>query len=91
MAFDGCFHDTDIDLSTFPQLTDLAVEPPMSSQNSIVPEAPLTLGTRLRKTPPLRHHLQLLMSNSYMIDSYSRILFPLAYLTFNIIYWSIYT
>ncbi|KAF7691590.1 gamma-aminobutyric acid receptor subunit rho-3 [Silurus meridionalis] len=91
MAFDGCFHDTDIDLSAFPQLTNLGVEPPVSSQNSSVPEAPPTLGTRLHKTPRLRHHLHLLMSNSYMIDSYSRILFPLAYLTFNIIYWSIYT
>lgn len=91
MAFDGCFHDNDIDLSTFPQLTDLGMEPPVSSQNSSVPEAPPALGTRLRKTQPLKHHLHLLMSNSYMIDSYSRILFPLAYLTFNIIYWSVYT
>lgn len=91
MAFDGCFHDPDMELSTFPQLTDLVVEAPMSSQNSSVPEVPPALGTRLRKTRPLRYHLQLLMSNSYIIDSYSRILFPLAYLTFNIIYWSVYT
>ncbi|KAK2814787.1 hypothetical protein Q7C36_023053 [Tachysurus vachellii] len=91
MAFDGCFHDPDMELSTFPQLTDLGVEAPMSSQNSSVPEVPPALGTRLRKTRPLRYHLQLLMSNSYIIDSYSRILFPLAYLTFNIIYWSVYT
>ncbi|KAM9436676.1 gamma-aminobutyric acid receptor subunit rho-3 [Clarias gariepinus] len=91
MAFDGCFHDDDMALSTFPQLTDLGADPPVSSQNSSVPEAPPALGTRLRKSSPLSHHLHLLMSNSYMIDSYSRVLFPLAYLTFNIIYWSIYT
>lgn len=91
MAFDGCFHDADMELSTFPRLTDLSVERPVSSQNSSVREVPPALGTRLRKTQPLIHHLHLLMSNSYVIDSYSRLLFPLAYLTFNIIYWSIYT
>ncbi|TTX55696.1 Gamma-aminobutyric acid receptor subunit rho-3 [Bagarius yarrelli] len=91
MAFDGCFHDPDMELSAFPQLTDLGMEASMSLQNSSVREAPPAPGTRLRSRRSVRDHLHLLMKNSYMIDSYSRILFPLAYFTFNIIYWSIYS
>ncbi|KAL7840657.1 hypothetical protein AOLI_G00259800 [Acnodon oligacanthus] len=91
MAFDGCFHDTDVELSPYPPLADLNIDQQASSQSSTVPAPSPVLGTRLRHSRPLRYHLQLLMSNSYIIDSYSRILFPLAYVLFNIIYWSIYT
>uniref|UniRef100_A0AAR2JGQ8 Gamma-aminobutyric acid (GABA) A receptor, rho 3b n=1 Tax=Pygocentrus nattereri TaxID=42514 RepID=A0AAR2JGQ8_PYGNA len=91
MAFDGCFHDTDVELSPYPPLADLSMDQQVSSQSSTVPDPPPVLGTRLRRSRPLRYRLQLLMSNSYIIDSYSRILFPLAYVLFNIIYWSIYT
>ncbi|KAG7255583.1 hypothetical protein CRUP_014954 [Coryphaenoides rupestris] len=47
-------------------------------------------GTRLRRENPVLKNLRLLMSNSYMIDSYSRIVFPVTYLLFNVIYWSLY-
>ncbi|KAG7515771.1 gamma-aminobutyric acid receptor subunit rho-3-like [Solea senegalensis] len=85
MAFDGCFHDNDIDqeVSSSPN-----TERNTQSQNSTVC-AP-TEGTRLRRRHPLRQNLRFIMSNSYMIDSYSRVIFPLAYLLFNIIYWSLY-
>uniref|UniRef100_A0A8B9KRJ9 GABA(C) receptor n=1 Tax=Astyanax mexicanus TaxID=7994 RepID=A0A8B9KRJ9_ASTMX len=91
MAFDGCFHDTDVELSPFPPLGDLSMDHQVSSQSSTVPDPPPVLGMRLRRTRPLSYHLQLIMSNSYIIDSYSRFLFPLAYVLFNIIYWSIYS
>ncbi|KAI4898584.1 hypothetical protein NFI96_033246 [Prochilodus magdalenae] len=91
MAFDGCFHDADMELSPFPPLAELSMDQQVSSQSSTVPDPPPVLGTRLRRTRPLHYHLQLVMSNSYVIDSYSRFLFPLAYVLFNIIYWSIYT
>ncbi|KAL6462712.1 hypothetical protein MHYP_G00291340 [Metynnis hypsauchen] len=91
MAFDGCFHDTDVELSPYPPLADLSMDQQASSQSSTVPAPSPVLGIRLRRSRPLSYHLQLLMSNSYIIDSYSRILFPLAYVVFNIIYWSIYT
>ncbi|XP_037543354.1 gamma-aminobutyric acid receptor subunit rho-3a [Nematolebias whitei] len=89
MAFDGCFHDNDIDLAPFPEVditpnTDRSTE----SQNSTASAPPD--GTRLRRRNTLKYNMSFIMSNSYMIDSYSRVLFPLAYLLFNIIYWSLY-
>lgn len=89
MAFDGCFHDNDIDLTSFPEVsTTPNTERNTQSRNSTV-SAP-TEGTRLRRKHPLKQNLSFIMSNSYMIDSYSRVIFPLAYLLFNIIYWSMY-
>ncbi|XP_045896549.1 gamma-aminobutyric acid receptor subunit rho-3a isoform X3 [Micropterus dolomieu] len=89
MAFDGCFHDNDIDLASFPEVSSTPnTDRNSQSRNSTV-SAP-TEGTRLRRTHPLKHHLSFIMSNSYMIDSYSRVIFPMAYLLFNIIYWSLY-
>lgn len=90
MAFDGCFHDNEIDLTPFPEVSSTPnTERNTQTRNSTV-SAP-TEGTRLRRKHPLRRNLSFIMSNSYMIDSYSRVLFPLAYLLFNIIYWSLYT
>ncbi|XP_054606977.2 gamma-aminobutyric acid receptor subunit rho-3 isoform X1 [Nothobranchius furzeri] len=90
MAFDGCFHDDDIDLTTFhgmaPTLTSNPLNTP--SQNSDLRPAE---GTRLRRQRSVRENVDLLVSNSYMIDSYSRLAFPLAYLLFNTIYWSLYS
>lgn len=91
MAFDGCFHDTDIELSTFPPMSDLNSDPCMTSLNSAVPDLPRVMGTRLRRRRSIRQSVNHIMSNSYKIDSYSRIFFPVAYIFFNIIYWSIYS
>ncbi|XP_066521617.1 gamma-aminobutyric acid receptor subunit rho-3 [Hoplias malabaricus] len=85
MAFDGCFYDMGIELA------DLSIDHQASSRSSTMADPPPALGVRLQHSRPLRFHFQLLMSNSYIIDSYSRVLFPLAYVIFNIIYWSIYT
>ncbi|KAG1943977.1 gamma-aminobutyric acid receptor subunit rho-3 isoform X1 [Pimephales promelas] len=91
MAFDGCFHDQDIELSAFPRLSDLNMDTCVSSRNSTTPDLPPILGTRLRRRRSIRQSVNHIMNNSYKIDSYSRILFPLAYFLFNIIYWSIYS
>lgn len=89
MAFDGCFHDNDIDLTSFPEVSSTPnTERNTQSRNSTV-SVP-TEGTRLRRKEPLKLNLSFIMSNSYMIDSYSRVIFPLTYLLFNIIYWSMY-
>ncbi|XP_028451913.1 gamma-aminobutyric acid receptor subunit rho-3a [Perca flavescens] len=98
MAFDGCFHDNDIDLTSFPEVSSTPnTERNTQSRNSTVSglsrnstvSGP-TEGTRLRRKYPLKLSLSFIMSNSYMIDSYSRVIFPMAYLLFNIIYWSMY-
>lgn len=90
MAFDGCFHDNDIELTPFPGLA-----PPLTSEPLTTPtqnqEFRLSEGTRLRRQRSVRENVDLLVSNSYMIDSYSRLAFPLSYLLFNTIYWSLYS
>uniref|UniRef100_A0A3Q3EE46 Gamma-aminobutyric acid type A receptor subunit rho3a n=1 Tax=Labrus bergylta TaxID=56723 RepID=A0A3Q3EE46_9LABR len=89
MAFDGCFHDNEIDLASFPEVASTPnTERNTQARNSTV-SAP-TEGTRLRRKHPVKQNLSFIMSNSYMIDSYSRVIFPMAYLLFNIIYWSLY-
>uniref|UniRef100_A0A8C9V2V9 GABA(C) receptor n=1 Tax=Scleropages formosus TaxID=113540 RepID=A0A8C9V2V9_SCLFO len=90
MAFDGCFHDNDIDLQPFPDISGPnASDQPTSHHNSA--QSPASEGTWLHRKRSVRKNLDFIMSNSYMIDSYSRALFPLAYLLFNIIYWSMYS
>ncbi|XP_042588856.1 gamma-aminobutyric acid receptor subunit rho-3-like isoform X2 [Cyprinus carpio] len=90
MAYDGCFHD-DIDVSPFPELpttpSTTRTIPPRASST----EPPPTEGTRLWRKRSVGKNIRFIMSNSYMIDSYSRIIFPVAYLLFNIIYWCIYS
>lgn len=90
MAFDGCFHDNDIELTPFPRLVPTLTPNPLetSTQSS---EAPPTEGTRLRRQRSVRENVDLLLRHSYMIDTYSRMAFPLSYLLFNIIYWSMYS
>ncbi|XP_053715122.1 gamma-aminobutyric acid receptor subunit rho-3 [Synchiropus splendidus] len=86
MAFDGCFHDDDIELTSFSP-TETALTPdPLAPSDARPPP-----GTRLRRQRSVRENVDLLMSNSYMIDSYSRLAFPLSYLLFNVVYWSLYS
>uniref|UniRef100_A0A3P8SJD9 GABA(C) receptor n=1 Tax=Amphiprion percula TaxID=161767 RepID=A0A3P8SJD9_AMPPE len=90
MAFDGCFHDNDIELTPFPRMAPTLTSDPLTPppQN---PAVRPTEGTRLRRQRSVRENVDLLVSNSYMIDSYSRLAFPLSYLLFNTIYWSLYS
>lgn len=90
MVLDGCFHDNEIDLTSFLDVSSTPVtERNTQARNSTV--SANTEGTRLRRKHPVKQHLSFIMSNSYMIDSCSRVIFPLAYLLFNIIYWSLYS
>ncbi|XP_066507054.1 gamma-aminobutyric acid receptor subunit rho-3a isoform X2 [Hoplias malabaricus] len=91
MAYDGCFHDNEIDLSPFPELPTTPSTEQTAPPRNLSTEPPHTEGTRLWRKRSVRHNINFIMSNSYMIDSYSRIIFPVAYLLFNIIYWSMYS
>nr|XP_046173068.1 gamma-aminobutyric acid receptor subunit rho-3-like [Oncorhynchus gorbuscha] len=93
MAFDGCYHDNDIDLTPFPELpsTPNTERSRTATSRNSAAEPPPTEGTRLRRKKSIKHNLSFIMSNSYMIDSYSRVIFPMTYLMFNIIYWSMYS
>ncbi|XP_066555114.1 gamma-aminobutyric acid receptor subunit rho-3 [Amia ocellicauda] len=87
MAFDGCFHDNEIELTPFPEIPHNVEQPPPRNSS----EPPPTEGRRLRRRRSLKSNVEYIMNNSHIIDSYSRILFPAAYVLFNIIYWSLYS
>ncbi|XP_035475725.1 gamma-aminobutyric acid receptor subunit rho-3 isoform X1 [Scophthalmus maximus] len=91
MAFDGCFHDNDIELSPFPGMTPTPLTSDPLAAPTQNPDIRPTGGTRLRRQKSVWENVDLLVSNSYMIDSYSRLAFPLSYLLFNVIYWSLYS
>ncbi|KAG7268222.1 hypothetical protein CRUP_010685 [Coryphaenoides rupestris] len=97
MAFDGCFHDDEIELTSYPGTVSgtMTSDPRESPPPSLAGGEPPTVGggggVRLRRQRSLREHVDLLLSNSYMIDSYSRLAFPLSYLLFNVVYWSLYS
>nr|XP_023843859.1 gamma-aminobutyric acid receptor subunit rho-3 [Salvelinus alpinus] len=96
MAFDGCYHDNDIDLMPYPELpstpnTERSRTATLRNSRNSAAEPPPTEGTRLRRKKSIKHNLSFIMSNSYMIDSYSRVIFPMTYLLFNITYWSLYS
>ncbi|XP_076147317.1 gamma-aminobutyric acid receptor subunit rho-3 [Alosa pseudoharengus] len=90
MAFDGYYLEADIELTDFSSMPTLSADPPGFPTDPAADVPPAT-GTRLWKRRPVQHYIDLVISNSYLIDSYSRIGFPLAYLLFNIIYWSVYS
>ncbi|XP_061569071.1 gamma-aminobutyric acid receptor subunit rho-3-like [Cololabis saira] len=90
MAFDGCFHDNDMELTPFPRMAATLADDPLTSP-SPSPDIRPTEGTRLRRQRSVRQNVDLLVNNSYMIDSYSRLAFPLSYLLFNTIYWCLYS
>ncbi|XP_034036452.1 gamma-aminobutyric acid receptor subunit rho-3-like [Thalassophryne amazonica] len=90
MAFDGCFHDEDIELTSYLRMAPALMSEPLTAEDQIPESRPLE-GTRLRRQRSLRENVDLLVTNSYMIDSYSRVVFPLSYLLFNTVYWSLYS
>ncbi|KAM7369614.1 hypothetical protein PAMP_010924 [Pampus punctatissimus] len=90
MAFDGCFHDSDIELTPFPQMAPTLTSEPLTTATQS-PDIRPSEGTRLRRQRSVRENVDLLVNNSYMIDSYSRLAFPLSYLLFNTIYWCLYS
>lgn len=89
MAFDGCFHDNDIELTTFPRMAPALTSDPLTAPSPNSDPRPPE-GMRLRRQRSVRENVELLVNNSYMIDSYSRLAFPLSYLLFNTVYWSLY-
>lgn len=90
MAFDGCFHDNEMELTPFPRMTPTLTSDPLATPSQVSDTRPIE-GTRLRRQRSVRENVDLLVSNSYLIDSYSRLAFPLSYLLFNTIYWSLYS
>ncbi|XP_003783992.1 gamma-aminobutyric acid receptor subunit rho-3 [Otolemur garnettii] len=84
MAFDGCYHDADIDQASLS----------LHSEDSIKGKStgsPSTDSPQIKRRKSLGGHVgRIILENNHVIDTYSRILFPIMYIIFNLLYWGVY-
>uniref|UniRef100_A0A6J0V3N1 Gamma-aminobutyric acid receptor subunit rho-3 isoform X3 n=1 Tax=Pogona vitticeps TaxID=103695 RepID=A0A6J0V3N1_9SAUR len=87
MAFDGCYHepDPDIDFTTF------SVHSTESSTRERAPSIANPDAPRIKRKRSLRGNVgRIILQNNHVIDTYSRIIFPIVYIVFNFFYWGLY-
>ena len=87
MAFDGCYHDgkTDMDQTSFSLHSE---EDALQARciSNLTADSP-----QIKRRKSLGGQVgRIILENNHVIDTYSRILFPTVYITFNLFYWSIY-
>ncbi|XP_037600809.1 gamma-aminobutyric acid receptor subunit rho-3 isoform X2 [Cebus imitator] len=86
MAFDGCYHDTEIDVDQ----TSLS----LNSEDFIRRKSicsPSSDSSQIKRRKSLGGHVgRIILENNHVIDTYSRILFPIVYILFNLFYWGVY-
>ncbi|XP_004773060.1 gamma-aminobutyric acid receptor subunit rho-3 [Mustela putorius furo] len=87
MAFDGCYHDckTEMDQTSFS----------LYSEEDSVQErstgSPSTNSSQIKRRQSLGEDVgRIILENNHVIDTYSRIFFPIVYIIFNLFYWGIY-
>ncbi|XP_032207370.1 gamma-aminobutyric acid receptor subunit rho-3 isoform X2 [Mustela erminea] len=87
MAFDGCYHDckTEMDQTSFS----------LHSEEDSVQErstgSPSTNSSQIKRRQSLGEDVgRIILENNHVIDTYSRIFFPIVYIIFNLFYWGIY-
>ncbi|XP_012508283.1 PREDICTED: gamma-aminobutyric acid receptor subunit rho-3 [Propithecus coquereli] len=85
MAFDGCYHDSDMDQTSF------SLHSEEDSMRGKCTGSPGTDSSQIKRRKSLGGHVgRIILENNHVIDTYSRILFPIVYIIFNIFYWGIY-
>uniref|UniRef100_A0A7N9CW44 Gamma-aminobutyric acid type A receptor subunit rho3 n=1 Tax=Macaca fascicularis TaxID=9541 RepID=A0A7N9CW44_MACFA len=86
MAFDGCYHDSEIDMDQ----TSLSLNSEDFMRRKSI-RSPSTDSTRIKRRKSLGGHVgRIILENNHVIDTYSRILFPIVYILFNLFYWGVY-
>uniref|UniRef100_A0A8C6VSF0 Gamma-aminobutyric acid type A receptor subunit rho3 n=1 Tax=Naja naja TaxID=35670 RepID=A0A8C6VSF0_NAJNA len=85
MAFDGCHHDTDIDLATLSVLLEEGPARERAPSITHLDEGPLKRKRFLKGTVG-----RIILQNNHIIDTYSRIVFPAIYIVFNFFCWGLY-
>ncbi|XP_063160497.1 gamma-aminobutyric acid receptor subunit rho-3 [Candoia aspera] len=85
MAFDGCYHDTDIDLTTLSVLLE------EGSAQERAPSIAQLDAAHLKRKKSLKGTVgRIILQNNHVIDTYSRVVFPAIYIVFNFFYWCLY-
>ncbi|KAM4701295.1 gamma-aminobutyric acid receptor subunit rho-3 [Discoglossus pictus] len=83
MAFDGCYHDSDVDLN-------YSVHSEETSSRGRASVATLDAARVKRKRSIKGNVGRIILENNHAIDTYSRIFFPVVYIVFNFFYWGVY-
>ncbi|XP_068000749.1 gamma-aminobutyric acid receptor subunit rho-3 isoform X2 [Melanerpes formicivorus] len=87
MAFDGCFHDTDVDM----ELTAFSDRCEQDESRAQAAGVSSTDTTRIKRKRSLKGNVgRIILQNNHVIDTYSRIIFPSVYIVFNVFYWGLY-
>ncbi|XP_063080873.1 gamma-aminobutyric acid receptor subunit rho-3 [Cavia porcellus] len=87
MAFDGCFHDSDIDVDQ----TSFSLHSEEDSMREKATGSPSTDSPQMKRKKSLGGNIgRIILKKNHVIDTYSRILFPIVYIIFNLFYWGIY-
>ncbi|XP_005993470.1 gamma-aminobutyric acid receptor subunit rho-3 [Latimeria chalumnae] len=88
MAFDGCYHDSDIDLANYSTEPVSSEEAPPKERTTSVP---IVDASHFKRKKSIKANVgQIIIQNNHVIDTYSRIIFPIAYIVFNFCYWGLY-
>ncbi|XP_041534586.1 gamma-aminobutyric acid receptor subunit rho-3 [Microtus oregoni] len=86
MAFNGCYHDSeaDVDQTSFSQHSE------EDSMRTKFTGSACTDSSQLKRKPVGGNVGRIIIENNHAIDTYSRIVFPIVYIIFNLFYWGIY-
>ncbi|XP_072118379.1 gamma-aminobutyric acid receptor subunit rho-3-like isoform X2 [Mobula birostris] len=88
MAFDGCYHDSQLDLSHY---ADAHLNVP-NTEGSERASSPNPGGQQIGRNKSTKGNITaIIIRNNHAIDTYSRVLFPAAFLLFNFIYWCLFS
>ncbi|XP_066097300.1 gamma-aminobutyric acid receptor subunit rho-3 [Saccopteryx bilineata] len=87
MAFDGCYHDGETDMD---QISFSFHSEEESIQGRVTGSPSADSSWRKRRKSLGGHVGRIILQNNHVIDTYSRVLFPIVYIIFNLFYWGIY-
>ncbi|XP_029796552.1 gamma-aminobutyric acid receptor subunit rho-3 [Suricata suricatta] len=87
MAFDGCYRDSKTEMdptSFFLPLEEDSMRGRSTGSRS-------TDSSQIKRRQSSGGHVgRIILENNHVIDTYSRILFPIVYIIFNLFYWGVY-
>ncbi|XP_058517256.1 gamma-aminobutyric acid receptor subunit rho-3 [Ochotona princeps] len=87
MAFDGCYHDSEADMDQ----TSFSIHSEEDSMRGRCTGRPSTDSSHTKRRKSLGEHVsKVILENNHVIDTYCRILYPIVYIIFNLLYWGVY-
>lgn len=85
MVFDGCYSETYMDQTSF------CLHSEEDSIRGRFTDSSSADSARIKRRKSLGGHVgRIILENNHVIDTYSRILFPIVYIIFNLFYWVVY-